>query len=87
MGMINHRPYMQQFQQIIGETKSADGIKEDVCQFSIFLVLNICLIYNKLIIPNSTPDIIAFSYLKIFYKLLFGRQRKAPFAVYSLDFG
>jgi hypothetical protein len=29
MNMVNHRLYMQRIQQIIGETKSADGINED----------------------------------------------------------
>lgn len=27
--MVNHRPYMQRIQQVIGETNSADGIQED----------------------------------------------------------
>jgi hypothetical protein len=77
---------MQRIQQIIGETKSADDIKEDVCQFSIF-PLNICLLYNMLIIPNPTPDIIAFIYIKIVYELLWKTKNESALAVYGLDLG
>jgi hypothetical protein len=57
---------------------------EDACQFNIFL-LNICLLYNKLIILNPTLNIVAFNYLKIVYELLWKTKNEASFTVYSLD--